>query len=157
MRGNPGKENMNPNELEAANAGAIRALVGFGLREDVAQRIARRMVSFQADEWRRIVERAKNHALVHVYVVVTHYDGSNFGTFLYAPENVNNIAVFAKYLSRDMGAGSQVSDSYQIGETYGEDEAEAALEEVYPVSVFDIANEINAAMRDSGYTGNSHA
>ncbi len=130
------------NFKDAARNAASKALMAHGLTENMAVRIVSRMVGFQSDEWTRILERVRKGEVKNLYVLVAHFDSTNFGTFLYAPIEVNNIAVLTKWLSSDMGAGCWVDSPV-------DEEEEASLEPgTYSVSMFDIANEMNRWMRD---------
>jgi hypothetical protein len=125
---------MNPQET--ARAAAVRGLIAHGLTENMAERITRYMVAFQPDEWSRILERAKRGEVRNLYVLVTHFDETRFGTFLYAPAEVNNIAVLTAWLSSKMGAGcwlENLTDEIEPDQEPG----------AYSVSVFDIAQEVN--------------
>ena len=127
---------MNPQET--ARIAAVRGLIAHGLTENMAVRITQRMVAFQPDEWGRIIDRVQRGEVKHLYVLVTHYDSVNFGTFLYAPAAVNNIAVLAKWLGSEMGGDLLTDDAGPV------DEYERSMEAgAYSVSLFDIANEVN--------------
>ncbi|HLK64474.1 MAG TPA: hypothetical protein VKU19_13605 [Bryobacteraceae bacterium] len=128
------------NLQEIARLAAVRGLMAHGLTENMAERVTHRMVTFQADEWARILERVNRGEVRNLYVLVTHYDSSNFGTFLYAPAEVNNIATLTAWLGSQMGAGCLADNPV--------DEDEPDLEpDAYSVSVFDIANEVKRGLR----------
>jgi hypothetical protein len=125
---------------DAARKAAIRGLMFHGLTESMSERIASQMVTFQPDEWARILNRVERGEIKHLYVIVTHFDRHNFGTFLYAPADVNNIATLTTWLGTDMGSGCMY-DTRPVDEVEADQKPGA-----YEVSLFDVAKEVNRAV-----------
>jgi hypothetical protein len=126
---------------DAARKAAIRGLMFHGLTEGMSERIASQMVTFQPDEWARILNRVERGEVKHLYVIVTHFDRHAFGTFLYAPADDNNIATLTTWLGTGMGSGCLVDDTRPVDEVEADQKPGA-----YEVSLFDIAKEVNRAV-----------
>jgi hypothetical protein len=121
-----------------------RGVVRSGVAQSTAELIAFRTVSDQPDDWNRIVARCEERALSHVHLFVTKFGEHRFTTFVYAPDETDNSAVIRELLSTDMGAGCLAEDSRPV------EEAEAPYNPgANPVDVYDVAEEVNHAVRTS--------
>lgn len=113
-----------------------------GVSQSTAELIALRTVSDQPDEWNRIIARCEARLLPHVYLFVTKFGEHRFTTFVYAPDETDNSAVIRELLSTDMGVGCLAEDSRPV------DEIEASYNPgANPVDVYDVAAEVNRAVR----------
>jgi len=130
---------MNTTELTGI---ITRGLVRNGVARVTAEAIALRTMSDQPEEWNRIIGRSSASVLPHVYVFVTKFGEHRFTTFVYAPGGVDNSAVIRELLGTDTGAGCLVNESRPT-----QDQESEAKPGAFPVDVYDVAEELNRAVR----------